>query len=311
MLAVLLLLSGGFSAIVVSFDAQQGRSLPYKEPQQPAIWLNLNVSFSKKSMENDRLWLDYAISGQGKELVNASLAILATSHPGRTYAGFSTLRGFAPSLGEYKYVPEFMFQPDYLLTFNPEFAPYDLYEAPKLVIGTDEEVSVFDVWLTYELPSGYTASIRELRRMTLNELMQTLGTIDSKLPAAIEESVLEKRTHFLYVDFVIVHTFNQIMLLTVYLLSASYILYTCFILALRIPGLEDRLKIFAGAGIGLFAFIWGLRQVLPSRVTYWEGVLLATLFVWALVELYRGRSRDSTQRTSVVWTPFLEPQLET
>lgn len=79
-------------------------------------------SFSKKSMENDRLWLDYTISGQGKKLVNASLAILATSYPGRTYAGFSTLVGFTPNLGEQRYVPQVIFQPDYLLTFDPEAA---------------------------------------------------------------------------------------------------------------------------------------------------------------------------------------------
>jgi hypothetical protein len=285
-------LSGAFRTIAVSYHAQEDGSLPYKEPQQPAIWLNLNISFSKKSMENDKLWLDYTISGHGKKLVNASLAILATSYPGRTYAGFGTLIGYTPSLGEHKYVPQFMFQPDYLLTFDPEVAPYDSYDAPKLVIGTDEEVSFFYVWLTYELPSGYTASIRELRRMTFNELIQTSGTIDSRLPAAIRESVLEKRTHFLYVDFVIVRTFNQIALLTAYFLSASYILYTCFVLAFRIPGLEDRLKIFASAGIALFAFVWGFRQLLPSRVTYWEGVLLATLFIWAVLELHRGRTRD-------------------
>jgi hypothetical protein len=293
MLAVLLLLSGAFRTIAVSFHAQEDASLPYKEPQQPAIWLYLNISFSKRSMENDRLWLDYTISGHGKKLVNASLAILATSYPGRTNAGFGTLIGSTPSLGEHRYVPQFMFQPDYLLTFDPEVAPYDSYDAPKLVIGTDEEVSFFYVWLTAELPSGYTASIRELSRMTFNELIQTSATIDSRLPAAIRESVLEKCTHFLYVDFVIVRTFNQIVLLTAYLLSASYILYTCLVLAtLRIPGLEDRLKIFASAGIGLFAFVWGFRQLLPGRVTYWEGVLLATLFLWALLELYRGRSRD-------------------
>jgi hypothetical protein len=246
---------------------------------------------------------------RGKKLVNASLVILATSYAGRMFAGSSTLVGFTPTLGHQRYVPLLMFQPDYLLTFDPEAAPYDSYEAPKLVIGTDEEVSFFHVWLTYELPSGYTASIRELRRMTLNELIQTSATIDSRLPAWIEEN-LYAHTHFLYVDFEIVHTFDQIVLLTAYLLSASYILYTCFALAFRIPALEDRLKIFAGAGIGLLAFIWGFRQLLPGRVTYWEGVLLATLFIWALVELYRGRSRESIQRTSVVWTPFLEPQLE-
>ena len=74
-------------------------------------------------MENDRLWLDYTISGQGKKLVNASLAILATIYPGRTYAGFSTLVGFTPNLGEQRYVPHVIFQPDYLLAFDPEAAP--------------------------------------------------------------------------------------------------------------------------------------------------------------------------------------------
>jgi len=80
-------------------------------------------SFSKKSMENDRLWLDYTISGQEKKLVNASLAILVTSYPGRTYARFSPLIGFTPNLGEQRYVPLLIFQPDYLLTFDPEAAP--------------------------------------------------------------------------------------------------------------------------------------------------------------------------------------------
>jgi len=247
-------------------------------------------------MESDDLWLEYTISGQGKELGNASLAVLSRSYPGRTFAAYSRLIEYTPSLGEHRYVPVFGYPGEYFLTFNPEATPYDSYDSPKLVIGTNEEVSFFDVSLTYELPSGYTASVRELRRMTFDELIRTSAHIDNRLPASIKESVLGKHTHFLYVDFVIVRSFNQIILLTAYFLSASYILYTCSILAIsRIPRIEDRLGIFAGAGVALFAFVWGFRQMLPGRVTYWEAILLLALVAWGLLELHRGTTRDMTQ----------------
>jgi hypothetical protein len=297
-LAVLLVLSGSFKTIAISSDVRDGGSLFSTHFDQKGIMLYLNISFSKTDLDNRDLRLDCTITGQEKGLTNAFIAGFSNSYPGRSLASYSPLVELSPAPGVFTYKPAFWFPPDHLLTFKPEYTPYDMYESPKLVIATDEEVSLFAVSLSYELPSGYVASVSELRNMTYDELVAASAHIDSTLPKSIERSGLAEYTYFFYVDFVIVRTFDQIVMLSTYLLSASYILYTCFVLAVvRIPRLEDRLKIFAGASIAMLALVLGFRQLLPNRVTYWEAILLGTLVLWAFYELNSGISRGTRHRT--------------
>lgn len=294
-LVVVLLLSGAFRAIAASSNVRKGGSLFSTSSQAPATVLFLNISFSKKTMENDDLWLECTLSGQGKRLANASLAVLCRSYPGRVLAGYSRLIGHTPSLGQYRYVPDIGCPAVFFLTFNPEAAPYDCYDSPKLVIGTDEEVSFFYVSLFYELPGGYAASLLELRRISCEELMEIAARTDNRLPEFISESGMRKYNYFLYVDFVVVRSPSQMALLTVYALSASYILYICSVLTtFMVPQVVDRLRIFSSVSVALFSFIWGFRQLLPSRVTYWEAALLVAMVAWGLLELSRRTKRDTT-----------------
>jgi hypothetical protein len=193
-LVAVLLLSGAFKVIAVSSNMRKGGLLFSTSSQAPATMLFLNISFSKKTMENDDLWLECTLSGQGKKLANASLAVLCRSYPGRTLAVYGRLMGYTPSLGQYRYVPDFFSPAVFFLTFNPEATPYDCYDSPKLVIGTDEEVSSFHVSLFYELPGGYAASLLELRRISYEELMEIAARTDNNLPESISQSGMESTT---------------------------------------------------------------------------------------------------------------------
>jgi hypothetical protein len=85
------------------------------------------------------------------------------------------------------------------------------------------------------------------------------------------------------------------MLLTIYALSASYILYICSVLTtFMVSQVVDRLRVFSSVSVALFGFIWGFRQLLPSRVTYWEAALLVAMVAWGLLELSRRTKRDTT-----------------
>lgn len=303
----ILLLSGSYEAILASWTPRQSLFFPSFFPvtYEADLRIGACIHLEARDMPTGSFWMNCTMLAVGKESAGAmpdALLCPVSRFGGAPYwvAKFNrhgdpftemTAEGLAQA---YRWRDSLRFQ-SMFQTFNPSATPYDCYKSPMLVVGLYGNVTFEGVDLNYEMPSGYIASLRSLSEdvLTREELQQLLT---SRTGATLWElgldEIIQRFEKYYCFDFIVIRRFDQMIMLSLYMISALYLLFVCsFLTVLRLPSLESRLRVYSGVVLALFGFVWSFRQVLPGAMTYWEGGLISWILVWSMFELVREMRR--------------------
>jgi len=273
--------SSAFPSKYLSFSSRQSNVDFRLSLQMDVDARNFAVEFSTTS---------FSIMGFGEEKRDA--AILTFSGQVTTYVTRFSQLGKDQWSDSVK-IP-MLFHPS-----SPTVAPYDLLMSPKIVIGVGGNSLLAVVELGFELPIGYVATLRAAshRTLTAREVKEILAEdqpIDSTRSLFYSRTLDEISSsiglqNYYCFDFIIIRSSDQMVLLSLYMLSALCLLFVCYFLTdLKLKKVEDRLRTYSGVALALFAFIWGFRQTFPRTITYWEGIILSWIIAWGVFEVTRA-----------------------
>lgn len=172
----------------------------------------------------------------------------------------------------------------HLETYDPYSFPFDIYETPNIIIAFDTHGSnathrfILNGWeLHSEIPSGFSTTISDYKELSENEIISELGNLsrlENSLALQFKITMLRNRESLLW--------------LPIYILVPLLGLWSIFVINQYWLNLGERLKVFAGALLAIFAYLFTIRSFSPPTLTRIEVSIIELVGIWAFLELVRG-----------------------